>query len=319
MYEVKVWIGVTDGDWFEFLREHRPDEVNFWQPSSGRQFRVLQPGEPFLFKLHSPRNYIVGGGFFVRHTALPFSLAWSAFGHKNGVAAIEEFRRRIQKYRRSDQLERDPTIGCSILTEPFFWSEDQWIPAPDDWAPNIVQGKTYDTAQERGANLWNEVLARLANAVPGWKVEDAQRRYGREYLARARLGQGAFRVLVTEAYEKRCAISGERTLPVLQASHIQPFSANGPNRVANGLLLRSDLHILFDRGYVTVTPDLRVEVSRRIKEEFENGKDYYVYSGRRLAVVPGPSFERPAGEFLQWHNEHVYGKGGFDVAESTDT
>ena len=62
---VKIWIGITDGDWFEFLRARRPDEVNFWQPSGARQFRVLQPGEPLLFKLHSPRNYIVGGGFFI--------------------------------------------------------------------------------------------------------------------------------------------------------------------------------------------------------------------------------------------------------------
>ena len=53
---MKIWIGVTDGDWFEFLRERTPDEVNFWQPSASCRFKVLKPGEPFLFKLHSPRN-----------------------------------------------------------------------------------------------------------------------------------------------------------------------------------------------------------------------------------------------------------------------
>ena len=77
-------------------------------------------------------------------------------------------------------------------------------------------------------------------------------RYGAEYLTRARIGQGAFRVLVTDAYQRRCAISGERTLPVLQASHIRPYSDEGPHHVANGILLRSDLHTLFDRGYITV-------------------------------------------------------------------
>jgi putative restriction endonuclease len=60
-------------------------------PSGSRQFKLLEPGEPFLFKLHSPRNFIVGGGFFVRHTALPCSLAWSAFGVKNGVADAVAF------------------------------------------------------------------------------------------------------------------------------------------------------------------------------------------------------------------------------------
>ncbi len=131
-------------------------------------------------------------------------------------------------------------------------------------------------------------------------------RYGAEYLTHARLGQGAFRVLVTEAYERRCAITGERTLPVLEAAHIKPYSETGPHLISNGLLLRSDLHILFDDGYVTVTEDLRIEVSKRIKEEFENGREYYRYRGKPLLVVPGGWEERPSVEFLRWHNEHMF-------------
>jgi putative restriction endonuclease len=73
---MKIWVGVTDKNWFEYLMRLGPDEVNFWQPSGTRNFRVLQPGEPFLFKLHSPYNFIVGGGYFVRYSALPASLAW---------------------------------------------------------------------------------------------------------------------------------------------------------------------------------------------------------------------------------------------------
>jgi hypothetical protein len=46
-----------------------PEEVNFWQPSGSRRFRVWQAGEPFLFKLHSPENFIVGGGFVVSNRA----------------------------------------------------------------------------------------------------------------------------------------------------------------------------------------------------------------------------------------------------------
>lgn len=313
---MKIWVGVTDGDWFSFLRDLLPDEVNFWQPSGSRKFRLLQPGEPFLFKLHSPQNFIVGGGFFVRHTALPCSLAWSAFGLKNGVADATAFRARIQRYRRTAQPEPDPIVGCSILTEPFFWPEEQWIPIPSDWAPNIVQGKSYDDAEAPGRALWHEVLARLALDPRLREIKEEGPRYGAEYLARARLGQGAFRVLVTDAYQKRCAISGERTLPVLQAAHIRPYAAAGPHRVSNGLLLRSDLHILFDRGYVTVTPELRVEVSKRIKEEFANGREYYAHHGKMLAVLPRDSAERPAEEFLRWHNDNCFERGGVDSFES---
>jgi len=62
---MNFYVGITDRDWFEFLSGIVGlDEVNFWQPSGNVQFRSLQPGEPFLFKLHSPDDYIVGGGFF---------------------------------------------------------------------------------------------------------------------------------------------------------------------------------------------------------------------------------------------------------------
>jgi putative restriction endonuclease len=169
-----------------------------------------------------------------------------------------------------------------------------------------------DDATPAGHALWQEVLARLALDPRLREIKDGGPRYGAEYLARARLGQGAFRVLVTDAYQKRCAISGERTLPVLQAAHIQSYAAAGPHRVSNGLLLRSDLHILFDRGYVTVTPELRIEVSRRIREEFANGREYYAYHGKTLAVMPSETRERPAAEFLRWHNEHCFERGGFE-------
>ena len=61
---MKFWVGVIDNKGFEFLAEQRPDEVNFWQPSGTRSFQAIEPGAPFLFKLHSPQNSIVGGGLF---------------------------------------------------------------------------------------------------------------------------------------------------------------------------------------------------------------------------------------------------------------
>ena len=120
-----------------------------------------------------------------------------------------------------------------------------------------------------------------------------------------RLGQGAFRALVTDVYERRCAVTRERTLPVLEAAHIRPYGEGGEHRVDNGLLLRRDLHTLFDRGYLTVSPDYHLEVSRTIREEFENGRDDYALHGREL-LIPRKLAERPSAEFLRWHNEIVF-------------
>lgn len=54
---MKLFVAITDSNWFDLLRSLPDlDEVNFWQPSGNHRFRALGPGEPLLFKLHSPRN-----------------------------------------------------------------------------------------------------------------------------------------------------------------------------------------------------------------------------------------------------------------------
>ncbi|MCG8355524.1 MAG: HNH endonuclease [Kiloniellales bacterium] len=302
---INLVIAVTDGDWFEMLRR-QPDlgEVNFWAPSAAN-FRALQPGELFLFKLHSPHNFIVGGGIFAYSNALPCSLAWEAFGEANGARSAREMRARIAKYRRADPDDRsDFAIGCRILTQPFFFGETDWIPVPESWSPNIVSFKTYNTADAEGLALWeavNDCLSR--HPVPGMAAGHA--RLGNPHLIRPRLGQGAFRVLVTDIYGRRCAVTQERTLPALEAAHIRPYGDGGAHEARNGMLLRRDIHSLFDAGYVTVTPNLDFEVSRRIKEEFENGRHYYALHGHRISA-PEDALLRPDPDALTWHNEHCF-------------
>jgi len=309
----QLFIGVTDKDWFEFL-SHRPhlDEVNFWQPGGRQIFRALQPGQPFLFKLHSPNNFIVGGGFFTHATILPATMAWESFSEKNGAATWQEMHARIAKYRRvSPVLNEDYSIGCILLNQPFFLPQDRWIPVPENWSLNIVQGKTYAMNTGPGKVLWDRLSLFLGgreisgdnqtNAV----ADGTSERYGEPYLARARLGQGSFRVLVTDSYQRRCAISGEKALPALEAAHIRPYADGGEHRIDNGILLRADIHNLFDKGYVTITPDHRFEASRRLKTEFQNGREYFALHGQQI-LLPSQLEARPSREYLSWHNEHCF-------------
>lgn len=298
------YVGVTDHDWFNLLSSLKtPEEVNFWQPSGNRLFKALRPGELFLFKLHHPNNYIVGGGFYAHSSLLPISLAWESFGIYNGAYSLTEMRQRVEKYRR--QMENriaDYTIGCILLEQPFFLPIKSWIPIPSDWKPNIVQGRGYDLTIEPGKSLWSQLQSALSNHQA---IREETARYGKPILTFPRLGQGSFRVLVTDAYQRRCAITGERTLPALDAAHIKPFSENGPLVVNNGVLLRRDLHALFDRGYLTITPLFKIEVSRKIKEEFENGKEYYRFQGNPIRI-PSNVINVPSPEFLSWHNTNIY-------------
>lgn len=294
---IQFYAGITDPIWFEFLARLQPDEVNFWRPKSQDQFKRLQPGELFIFKLKgSP--YFVGGGVFARHSFFPLSYAWRTFEQKNGAPDYESFESLILPHR-PPQI-RDRPLGCTVIVQPFFWPRELWIPAPDEWRRGVQVGKFYDTANDYGAQLWDEIQTRVAGLSAGIG-EAAQVQYGAPRLITPRLGQGAFRVEVTDSYLRRCAITGERTLPALEAAHIKPYSKRGPHEVRNGLLLRSDLHNLFDLGYLTITFDYKVEVSRRIREEFENGRDYYALHGRRLTIMPSKEDARPGKEFLEWH------------------
>lgn len=300
---MKAYVGVTDSAWFRFLASLPTvavDEVNFWQPGP-HGFKALTPGEVFLFKLHYPEHFIVGGGFFAGYSVLPCGLAWDAFGSKNGTETFEMMLSRIDHYRRQPATS-DTEIGCILLEQPFFFPRDEWIPAPDDWSRNIVSGKTYDLAENH--ELWEAVQYRLIALSPETAEEDAREMFTESWVRR-RLGQGSFRALVTQTYQRRCAITREKILPVLQAAHIRPITAGGQHRVENGLLVRSDVHTLFDHGYLSVTPDYRLRVSGQLRDDFDNGEYYYAMAGSEI-WLPSRAEDRPDTELLEWHGAMVF-------------
>ena len=297
---MRYWAGITDFNWFRNLAEIRPDEVNFWQPGATRPCRI-DPGTPFVFKLRG-RDVIAGVGFFMQFTILPIFLAWDAFGRKNGTFTLKELRDAIGALRPNPVSVGDK-IGCNILTQPCLFEEHDWIPVRSIWRPGIRRGRYFDTEEGDGRSLWDAIRERisarqnLADAVPA-----ASRQPGRYYLAKARLGQGTFRTLILDTYERRCAVTGEKTLPTLEAAHIKAHASHGPSCIENGLLLRADLHRLFDKRYVTVDPDMKFVVSDKIHEHFDNGKEYRRLHGIALRVPRQPEL-RPSPEFITWHNQ----------------
>jgi putative restriction endonuclease len=311
------WLAVTHQDWFDFLaRRRRWDEINFWTPSDHYAFRGT-PGAPFLFKLKSPRNAIGGFGIFSKFAPLPEWLAWECFGEGNGASSFEEMTARLAEIRARNNMTPQPgkaQIGCILLAQAVFFPPDMWIPQPSDWPKQNLRNKRYDFTVGEMRQIWDACLERAA------ALDDAlftlgdrtpllvreQGRFGDAVLVKPRLGQGIFRVAVTGAYRRACAITGEHSLPALEAAHIVPYSKGGEHDVSNGLLLRSDFHRLFDKGYVTVTPSGQIEVSRRLKADYENGKSYYTFHGKELLVRPQLTDEWPAPKRLRWHNENVF-------------
>jgi len=202
-------------------------------------------------------------------------------------------------------------IGCIAVTDVVMFTPDEWVRTPADWSPNIVSGRTYDLDPGEGRHLWQACLERAAQRrrAADWVVESLEReRTGKPLLIRPRLGQASFRLAVLDAYGQQCAVTHEHSLPVLEAAHIRPWHVGGAHALPNGMPLRRDLHRLFDLGYVTIGPDLRFAVSRRLRDDYANGRSYYALTARRSGypTIPRrgrtPSFWRGTRRRSSWRD-----------------
>jgi len=304
---VKLFVANTDNTWFDFLSsELNINEVNFWWPGE-MAFRAIDPGELLVFRLKSPRNKIGGFGVFNNHMPLPIQLAWESFGRANGVASFESLRSAIAAYRGGQPVGPMANIGCTILVEPVFLPRDLWFDLPPSWSQSIQRGKVYSTDKAEGLDLWNRLndVAQLCGTPVAREMREVQARYGAPTLITPRLGQGAFRVAVTEAYGRQCAITDGKVLPALDAAHIKPFGEGGQHTKSNGILLRKDIHSVFDAGYATVDRNYRFLVSKKVKEVFNNGEEYLRLDGKILRL-PSRKADWPDPDFLQWHNENCF-------------
>ncbi len=310
------YLAITDFDWFTHLRQQpNLDEVNFWQPSSTNLLNP-PPGMPFFFKLRASHgSHIVGFGYFSWRSKLPAWMAWDSFGEANGAATKHEMLERIGRLRRDDVIDYTGKyeIGCLLIAQPIFFDEADWVRPPDDWSGSIQRGKSYDIAEGEGRRIYMECMERASRytneALPvaaiGAHGDAAADRFGEGRLIRPRLGQGGFRVAVTDVYGRQCAISTEHSLPALEAAHIRGYAEGGAHDVRNGLLLRADIHRLYDAGFVTVTDDYRFKVSHRLRDDYSNGRIYYELqesierSGH--IYLPKKKEHYPDPEALAWH------------------
>lgn len=304
----RLYLGLTDQSWWEYLASQSGiDEVNFWSPS-GKVLQAQQ-GTPFLFKLKAPLNAIAGVGFLERVDRMTIGSAWEFYGRKNGADTLSNLVRAIGRYRRTSPAEN---IGCTILSQPTFFSRDLWVAQPRDWSPNTQSGAYYDMDEGEGARVWAGVSERLGAAMPPLVLSPLPPVFG-GYGAVAsflpRLGQGTFRRLVLSAYDNRCAVTGERAIPIVDAAHIRAFGSERRHEISNGIALRKDIHKLFDDGYVSIRPDLRFVVSPALREEFSNGETYYELQRRRADEpirVPSDPQLRPNVEYLERHYSETF-------------
>lgn len=149
---------------------------------------------------------------------------------------------------------------------------------------------------------WSDILyGQLLDAVEDTEFEEPTR-YDEDHRVRIpasvviRRGAAKFRRKLLMAYEGRCAVTGTSIPGLLEAAHISSYKGDHTDKVQNGLLLRSDVHTLFDLHLLTVLPDLTIRVAPDAMAD-----PYDAYDGGRIAV-PGRRSHRPDAGVLREHN-----------------
>ncbi|MDN7925247.1 HNH endonuclease [Burkholderia vietnamiensis] len=138
--------------------------------------------------------------------------------------------------------------------------------------------------------------AQEAGVFDPHSIEDARRKTLASIVRRQ--GQPAFRSNLLRAYDNRCAISGCDVLEVLEAAHIVPYQGPETNHISNGLLLRTDLHTLFDLGLLAIAPGTGTVVIAATLRSTEYG----ALHGKKLRL-PSVFKDRPSKDALALHYE----------------
>jgi len=176
--------------------------------------------------------------------------------------------------------------------------------SPRDFAKIVGLGLgDHDDILPRTDQLSGSFLAEDRSA---FAFDEEQER--RQVLTNRTVRDAAFRKVVIEAYECRCAFSGLKIIngggrAEVEAAHIKPVSANGPDSVNNGLALSGTLHWMFDRGLLTLDNDFSIKISRHVND-FDSAERLLLPNLR--AIVPSDPYLHPRADFIAWHQEHVF-------------
>jgi hypothetical protein len=228
-------------------------------------------------------------------TMKPSDVVWI---YAAGIQQIYAMGRAVEIYQDDDEswhtdLAWDLDVTRRLTAHPIHRSEFGQIPQSvcraNETTTRVLEAWLRDAGAEVSA--WDE-----PPASPG----DARTRVIAEVVRRR--GQQMFRRQLVRAYQGRCAISGESVEEVLEAAHVEPYLGDHSNVVSNGLLLRADLHTLFDLHLIGIDPSGCVVLAPRLRDV----QPYVSLAGRAVAV-PKRTADRPSKRSLAAHAAQVLG------------
>ena len=213
-----------------------------------------------------------------------------------------------------DFAEPVPFRASDGLVERGLLNEAGGISGRAQSAVRPISPADFNRIVERGLVEEAAALPRVdaASAGDGLREEPAPFRLADEDRARRLVSRvvrdRVFRLVVLRAYDQRCAITGWKLIngggrAEVEAAHIRPVEAMGPDTVGNGLALSGTVHWMFDRGLIGIADDLRILLSRQLNDA-DAVRGLVNATGRVLP--PRRPGDRPHPRFLQWHRENRF-------------
>ena len=271
-----------------------------------RECSSLSPGTLILlFKEESDRYCITGGAYFLGWRFFKPKKAWQLYGVHNGAYNYEDFVNDVAARGGNE----DSDLSMALLSHTFIFDQGDIVHIPEELNQFMSERNVFTLPLDEptGRYLHKLVLERRDNYIS----PDGDDWHGLYYAASHRNSKtyvAEFQARVLNAYNFRCAISGVRARPVLLIAHIQPFYDNQFQNSSNGVVLRSDLYLLFKRGYITFEyvdkgQRLITRVSETVREAY--GEDYMELNGREL-FLPEDKSAWPEPRYVLWHNKNCY-------------
>jgi len=208
-----------------------------------------------------------------------------------------------------------PFRDADGLVERGLLNEQGKISGRAQSAVRPISSADFNQITELGLAEDTALLPRVdaPSAFPGMQEEPSVFQHEQErsrvaYLTSRIVRDRIFRRIVLRAYDARCAITSLKLIngsgrAEVEAAHIRPVEANGPDIVSNGLALSGTAHWMFDRGLISITDDHEIMISRHVNDTA--GVRAMINKTGRI-LTPGRAVDQPHPHFLRWHRENCF-------------
>lgn len=168
---------------------------------------------------------------------------------------------------------------------------------------------------EMGLEETDPLLPRVGEAISLPQFDEEQSPFQHDevrdrlsYLSSRIVRDRTFRRIILGAYDQRCVVTGLKLIngggrAEVDAAHIKPVNANGPDTVNNGIALSGTAHWMFDRGLISLDDDLKILISRHVNDP-DSVRTLMNKTGH--ALLPQRPSQRPHPIFLKWHRENCF-------------